>query len=506
MADDFFDYDDDDGAPKRHDNLFVWTVFILLLLGAAFACWLGSFYVFGHPEQARAYAILKKLNKIEPPKRFEETAAPAGEFLTAQRLFERYSAMSRLQLENENALLLRFFVNNFRETKKLVPYVRGNFTIMSAAELNANNFVGQGMVALGVSNDFPQLLIEHLYPMGAENIAKSRVLLVPGNPIKLEKTYDLGSVIHVEKIADGRMLLTVVPLMYGSYALNGGVGTFSTEPPPDLNIAGGLPVVRGDQVEKALKSFADFRRGQPVADPVAPGETPGIVKGPEIVRLDAVPEGVKIPETGALPEMPVATPIPLASARATPIKKPAPLVTMLLKATPREMGVATPIPMTNKAPTIASAATPMPFATPMPNLPAGVIKPFIASNPQPGLLNAQGNVWRTFKPGAAPSGKILGVGDASGFADRGPVPERNYLRGSFVVKASGENRAVLRPRLATGDADPSVRVIVEYPNGAVPPLEGVEMDRDEVRPLQITDVRKGATGELNIWVREIVAQ
>ena len=68
MADDLFDYDEDDEAPGKRDHLFVWTVFILLLIGLAFACWLGSFYIFGHPEQARNYRILQKVKKIEPPK------------------------------------------------------------------------------------------------------------------------------------------------------------------------------------------------------------------------------------------------------------------------------------------------------------------------------------------------------------------------------------------------------------------------------------------------------
>jgi len=67
------DYDSLSGPPRR-DNLFLWTVFILLLMGFAMACWLGSFYIFGHPEDVRSYKILLKLHKLDPPKRFEITA------------------------------------------------------------------------------------------------------------------------------------------------------------------------------------------------------------------------------------------------------------------------------------------------------------------------------------------------------------------------------------------------------------------------------------------------
>ena len=112
MADDLFGYEDGDAPPKGRDNLFLWTVFILLLIGIAFACWLGSFYVFGHPEKPRAYRLLKKLGKIDAPRRFEVIAAPPGEFLSAQRLFEKYSKFSRLELERENAELLRNYINN----------------------------------------------------------------------------------------------------------------------------------------------------------------------------------------------------------------------------------------------------------------------------------------------------------------------------------------------------------------------------------------------------------
>src|SRR6478672_11329786 len=116
MAQDYFDDYDDHPESSGRDNLFLWTVLILLLIGVAFACWLGSFYVFGHPEQPRAYKILKRLGKIEAPRRFEDIAAPPGEFLSAQRLYERFSKFSRLELERENGDLLRNYINNYRET------------------------------------------------------------------------------------------------------------------------------------------------------------------------------------------------------------------------------------------------------------------------------------------------------------------------------------------------------------------------------------------------------
>ena len=340
MADDLFDYDDEEIAPKKRDNLFIWTVFILILIGLAFACWLGSFYIFGHPEQARNYRILQRVKKIDPPKRFERTKAPPGDYLSAKQLFDKYAEYPGERLKRENEELLRTFVTNYRETKKLVPYLRGNFTIADSAALTPEDFIASGMVALGQSNDFPQVLIEHLYPMNAGEIAKARPILTTGNPIKLEKTYDFGAIVHIERIADGRLLFTVVPLTYEGYTLPG-AGSFGTEPPPDLHIERPLPVMKAAQLEAAVKKFTDFRRTQPVPEPVAPGETP-VPQSPQIVRLD-----------------PTAPPV------ATPIATPIPMIAN---------GAATP---RRNAPPPAGTPPPVAVAKPPANVPPGVLKPFI---------------------------------------------------------------------------------------------------------------------------------
>src|SRR5438046_8604942 len=84
-----YQYDEPYARPvRRRINYFAWTVAILLLTGFAFAAWLGSFYIFSQPERPDSYRILQKLHKIEPPKRFELTAAPAGEFLSAKQIYE----------------------------------------------------------------------------------------------------------------------------------------------------------------------------------------------------------------------------------------------------------------------------------------------------------------------------------------------------------------------------------------------------------------------------------
>jgi hypothetical protein len=421
--------------------------------------------------------------------------------------------------------LLRNYINNYRETKKLVPYVRGKFDILDSYELQKTDFFGSGVVALAQSIDFPQVVIEHVFTAPAAGVGRVRKLLQTGFPLPLERTRDLSAVIHVEKVYEGRLQLTVVPLLYGSYALKGGVGTFSLEPPADLNVAGGLPIVNKQTLQDAMKRFAEFRRRNPapVASTDANAPAPATANAPELVRLDALPEGTKPPPTGALPEMPVATPIPAgprATAGATSRSSP-PLV---LNTTPRPVPVSPP--STTLPPPVSSQSAPpttppvavappvtLPPATaqptPLPRVsPQGVpLTPFIASNPAPGSRTLPGATWRTYAPGQAPRARTLTPGEAGALADRGDLGEKLYLRGRFVVTAAGENRAVLRPQ--SGGDDPgtplpaATRIIVEYPGGAVPPNEGSTFARDDSRPLEIRDVRRGADGQINIYTREI---
>jgi hypothetical protein len=162
------------------------------------------------------------------------------------------------------------------------------------------------------------------------------------------------------------------------------------------------------------------------------------------------------------------------------------------------------------APVIPPPATVVP---PGPVSPTGVpLKPFIASAPAPGTMPAApGATWRTYQPGRAPAARSISPTEATTMAGRGDLGEKLYLQGDFRVTASGENRAVLRDKAAGGDpANPSpvdtVRIIVEYPAGAVPPGENSTISRDASRPFEVRDIRKGADGQVNIYVREIIAQ
>ncbi len=535
--------------PRSRINYFAWTVAILLLTGFTLAAWLGSFYIFDQPERPDSYRILQRLHKIELPKRFELTAAPAGEFLNAKQLYDRYVEMGSAELAKTNAELARNYIRNYYQVRGLVPYVIGRFAIMEARELEPNDVFTSGMVALTNAVDRGELLMEHVYPAETATVPLMKQTLSVGLEIKLERTHDLSAVIHAERLADGRIMITAIPLLYGTYTVTRGPGTFRLAPPLNLNLAAGWPLLKEQPRRKAELHYAMYRRsagagGQvPVAAGLAPSGTPPPAQN-ELVRIEPAkpvetpvqaplttakgvakttsrPKGVKLAKNQKPTPAPKASPAPT---QPLIVEKPAtPEVaaataggpTPAPKPTPNAFGappLATRPPIvaaTPAAPVVALASPPpIATATPVPVLPAQPVPPDASGNAL--ASTAGGGNWKTFPPGRMPLGRLIGTGDLNDLADRGTAGERVYLRGQFVVNFSDANRAVLRPRTKLADtvlhfgAGSSTRIIVEFPAGYRPPAQGAVVSRDEARPYEITEVRKREDGQLNVFVREIM--
>ncbi|MEY2586029.1 MAG: hypothetical protein QOD80_2055, partial [Verrucomicrobiota bacterium] len=320
MARDYFRYEPAQSygrSRRKKTNFFGWAVAILLLTGFALAAWLGSFYIFWQPERPQSYKILKKLHKIEPAKRFELTAAPAGEFLTSKQLYDRYIALSPTELTNLNAELTRNYIRNFQQVRGLVTYVVGRFNIMQARELTPDDVFLSGMVALTNAIDHGELLMEHIYPADPQALPLMKQTLITGLELKLERTHDLSAVIHAERLADGRIMITTVPLLYGSYTVTKGPGTFTLEPPLDLNLAAGWPLFKDDSRRNAEKEYATYREKTAPKTPesvagVAP--TPAPPAANELIRVE--------PATQAEPpKVAVVTPPPAPPPSAPPSKQ-----------------------------------------------------------------------------------------------------------------------------------------------------------------------------------------
>jgi len=527
----FFRYDEPYGRTRRKANLFGWTIAILLLTGVALAAWLGSYYIFGQPERPDSYALLKKLRKIEQPKRFQLTAAPAGEFLSSRKLHERYSSMRSAELAKTNAELARNYIRNYQQVAGLVPYVVGRFTILDSHELGPDHLFTSGMAALSNAVDFGELLMEHVYPADAQSVPLMKQTLMPGLEIKLERAHDLSAVIHAERLADGRLLITAVPLLYGSYTVTQGRGTFSLEPPFDLNLSAGWPLFKDGARRAAEARYLNSAARTALTTPgiAIPGlgttPTPAVAAN-ELIRVEP-----SLPvET---PTLPAVASTPAVTAKPTPTPKGGRLARGD-KASPPPAAVASPAPTiiagkatTSPTPIAMAAATtpsvrPLASATPLASAaPAVAVAPLVTA-PTVAPLAAQrvtgdalastagGGIWKTFPPGKMPAGRLITTSDLGDVAERGLAGERVYLRGQFVVNFAESNRAVLRPRSKLTESvlrfgtPSSTRIIVEFPSGFTPPAQGSVVNRDEARPYEITEVRKQSDGQLNVFVREIM--
>ena len=475
----FKDPDSDPSKPARKDEngLFGWTILILVFIGIAIACWIGSFYVFGHPEKPFSHEVLTKLKKIEPPKRFELTQAPRGEFLRAQQIMERFGKMKPRQLERTNETLIRNYIRNYKPADGLVPYVLGTFNILDSFELTGSDYFPSGVAALAVSKDDPRLLIEQIFSSDKLVIPTLHRTLLTGLDIDLKRENELAAIIHIERLKDGRLKLTTVSIMYPSYESVASDGTFTLEPPTVLNVRAGLPVVDPARQNEADAKYEHFRKKARLT----------ATKKQEPQPEDATAEQTRL--------MRVEKPVPVD----TPVPTPSATPTLLASALPTPPPVATPSPTPSPTPAPSSTPSPSPSATPTPS-------PSPSPTPEaPKAIAAAGSKnWPLYEPGRMPRGRLVAPGDLSEIAKKGTSGERIYLQGSFNVTAAGGDRAVMRaPQRGFGSRTDNIRIIVQYPNGMTAPADGSAVSRDARRPFQVMEVKEIPGGQINVYVREV---
>lgn len=473
----FKDPDSDPSKPARKDEsgLFGWTILILVFIGIAIVCWIGSFYVFGHPEKPFSHGILTKLKKIETPKRFELTEAPRGEFLRAPQIMERYGKMKPRQLERTNDILIRNYIRNFKLAEGLVPYVLGTFNILDSFELSESDYFPSGVAALAVSKDDPRLLVEQIFSSGKRIIPILHRTLLTGLDIDLKRENELAAIIHIERLKDGRLKLTTVSIMYPSYESAGSDGTFTLEPPTMLNVHAGLPVIDATRQAEADAKYDHFRKK---------------------ARLTATKKQVPKPEDADAAKarlMRVEKPLPASTPGPTPVATPALFASAEPSPTPTSTPLPTPLPSPSAKPSPSATPTPSPSPSPTPT-------PEI-----PKAIAAAGSKnWAVYEQGRMPRGRLVAPGELSDIAKKGTGGERIYLQGSFNVTAAGSDRAVMRaPQRGFGARTDNIRIIVQYPSGMTAPADGSSVSRDARRPFQVMDVKESPGGQINVYVREV---
>lgn len=468
---------------SKGDRFFLWSVVLLVMTGACFASWVLSFYVVMHPEEPWCYRILKKLKRIDPPKRFEVTKAPRGDFITAARLLDRYGKLGTVELQQQNAELMRAFLMNFRESKVRVPYVAGRFRVVQSYDMEKRDFFPSGIAAITQAENLPHVLVEYIFPTAPKNTAIIREVLVTGAEIKLERSRDLWALIHVERHTDGRMQFTVVPLPYGGWRLKESQESFTLKSPEelskdhriDLNIAAGLPVVRDPRLAKALANYKQFRR-KILADR---GDDQVALAGPELVRFDPDLDapGGKAPAAGSRES---------ASAGTLGAAPP----TAGLSAQPP----ASARPLPTPAPGIALPPQPA-TRTPPSAIIGAELQPVAEVRPQPLAVSP---------------GRVLSVGEASGLVEKYRSEEPAVLSGDFIVTGVRGKRIALRTRESLRDpqADPAkpgtsaALIVVDFPDGAELPAKDAFLTRDSKSGFLIRDVIRGRNDQITIVAAE----
>ena len=479
-----------DERPVRRNSgngFFIWSVVLLTMTGVCFASWIGSFYVFKHPENPKCYRILKKFKRIDPPKRFAVTEAPKGEFISAAKLLERYGKLGKLELAFENEVLMRNYLTNFRESGRKVPYVSGKFQIVQSFDLASADWFPAGAVAIAQSENLPQMLVEFVFPAEPENVPAIRETVTMGVEVTLQRSQDLWALVHVERHADGRMQFTVLPLPYGGWQLKNGQGSFTLQSPEELsrdrklemNLAAGLPIVRDPRLASALSEHKEFRRKALLRA----GDDQAALAGPELVRYEPPKAPEEEPADGgkSTETRPSSAPPPRPTNVVRPVPTPAPAVPL----PPR------PIVRSRPGPSIIGAE-------PSPNPP-----PPVAPAPAPAPA-----------PVPANAGRVLSTAEASALVDRFAAGGPAVLSGDFVVTGVLGTRVALRTRdsLRDPDADPkrpgsnAALIVVEYPAGVAVPQKDATFSRDAARGFVIRDVIRGRNGQITVVANERAAE
>jgi hypothetical protein len=438
---------------------------------------------------------------------------------------------------------LRNYIRNFQQVRGLVPYVVGRYTIIGVRQLRPDDVFPYGMAALTAAVDSGELLMEHIYPAKPEALPLMKQTLTVGLEVKLERTHDISAVIHAERLIDGRILVTTVPLLYGSYTVTRGLGTFRLEPPLSLNLVGGWPLFKSQERASIEQHLAENRQKMAVAAQGGPIAIPGASATPppaknELVRIEqarpvaplamtppvvasneklgkaaSVPKGKKGKKQKLESPAPAASPAQAIVAQNKPAPASTPITVASALAPPNALKLAVAMPTPASKPSdigtgSMAQSSPVAAATPVPVLPAQPAPPPTSNVAL--ASNAGGGNWKTFAPGKMPLGRLIATGDLNDVADHGVAGERIYLKGQFVVNFSDANKAVLRPRTTLTSkvlhfgGGSSTRIIVEFPRGYTPPSQGAVVNRDETRPYEITEVRKQEDGQLNVFVREIM--
>ncbi len=237
--------------PPRRPAYFWWLLANALALCFAIVSWSFCLYVFGNPEFPRNYEILGKLGRLPKLKRYTVLDVPNGNAFAPKELYKKYFGITSGDMVRVNSLLMRNYLTNF-DSPLLLTYVEGDYQVTDVRRLAKADFFNPGVViraqALVKPDDFTKpapypVFIEYLFPTDQSAAAG---YFKQGDILSVKKSPNCAAVVHVSKVINDdepALLLTVIPIAYGSYQI-GDAASFTIEPPEKLRPAAGFPVIR----------------------------------------------------------------------------------------------------------------------------------------------------------------------------------------------------------------------------------------------------------------------
>ncbi len=237
-----------EAPPPSRPAYFWWLLANALALCFAVVSWVVCLNVFGFPEVPRNYEILRRLNRLPELKRYIELEVPNGNSLGPKELYQRFFGTKEEDLPRVNGLLMRNYLTNF-DRPLLLTYIEGKYQIDEVRKLDGNDFFEPGVVIRAQAMIKPDeytaespypVVIEYVFPTDDENAVSK---FKPGDILSVKKSPNCAAIVHIGKARkddDQVLLLTVIPIAYGSYKI-GEKTTLNIEPPKELRPAAGFP-------------------------------------------------------------------------------------------------------------------------------------------------------------------------------------------------------------------------------------------------------------------------
>lgn len=222
-----FSRQDSDEAHYGKGNLLLWAAGIAILIGLNFASWSFCMWVFGQPEHAFNYRILTKLNNLEPLKGFTAVTAPRGKFLSVKDIYARAYPLDDAGLRVYNGMLKRRYIHNFKGPDDVV-FLSGDFVVEDSRPMGRKDVFANGYVIRGRSTTFPDAYVDFALPT---ELKVSLSPLTRGEVFRIEESSTCAVVLNIDRLSDGAMVFTVVPLVERTYEFSDAVSVAVKIPP-----------------------------------------------------------------------------------------------------------------------------------------------------------------------------------------------------------------------------------------------------------------------------------